>query len=278
MRTAAPWLTQVVVVLLLLGIVTAAVRFAQSHLAFFPMPGEQTTPERLGIPFTALTVETSDGERLRAWHLRREQPIARVVYFHGNGGNLSLWSDILATVWHHGFDVLAVDYRGYGVSSGSPSESGLYLDVDATLALVRDRLAPVDAPLVYWGRSLGTVMAAYAASRAAPNGVVLESGFPTMRSVLETQPITWLLSWLSSYSFPTASWMSTVRQPTLVLHGDRDDVIRYRLGQRLYEGLSGPKQFVTLPGVDHNYATPRDWSMYWDAIKMFVAKLKHGGS
>jgi uncharacterized protein len=273
MRTATPWLTQVLVVLLLLGIVTAAVRFAQSHLAFFPTPGEQVTPDRFGIPFAPLTIATADGETLRAWHLVREQPLGRVVYFHGNGGNLSLWSDVLAGVWHHGFDVVAVDYRGYGLSTGSPSEQGIYRDVEATLAFVQDRLPRVDAPLVYWGRSLGTPVAAYAASRRPPDGIIFESGFPTMRSVLETNPLMWVMSWLSSYRFPTVDWMAQVRRPALVIHGTRDRVIRYSLGQRLYDRLPEPKRFLSLDGVDHNDLIPREWPLYWDAVTTFVATL-----
>jgi len=272
MRTTAGWLTQTAVVLLLFGIVAAAVRFAESRLAFIPTRGEQRTPQAFGIAFTAITLHTADGETIRAWHLPHATPRARVLYFHGNGGNLSLWADVLAGIWHQGFDIVALDYRGYGLSSGSPSERGLYRDVDALLAHVQQQ-PHADAPLVYWGRSLGTVMAAYAAAQRAPDGVILESGFPTMRSVLETQPITWLFSWLSSYTFPTADWMSTVRAPVLVLHGDKDRVIRYRLGQRLFDRLSGPKRFVTLPGVDHNDPIAADWPLYWDAVRGFAESL-----
>jgi fermentation-respiration switch protein FrsA (DUF1100 family) len=272
MRASAGWLTQTAVVLVLLGVVAAAVRFAESKLAFFPSPGETRTPDALGIAFTATTLDTSDGERIRVWHLPRPDARARVVYFHGNGGNLSLWAAVLGGVWQQGFDVIAVDYRGYGVSTGQPSERGLYRDVDATLAFVQ-RLPPLDAPLVYWGRSLGTPIAAYAASRHAPDGVIFESGFPTMRSVLETNPVMWVLSWLSSYSFPTADWMAGVTSPALVLHGDRDRVIRYSLGQRLFERLPGPKRFVTLPNVDHNDGAAPDWTLYWNAVRDFVAEL-----
>lgn len=273
MRTATPWLTQVIVVLLLVGVVTAAVRFAESHLAFFPMAGEPVTPQRFGIPFTPLAITTSDGETLRAWHLTRDAPIARVVYFHGNGGNLSLWSEVLAGLWRHGFDVVALDYRGYGVSTGRPSENGIYRDADATLAYVHGQLPRVEAPLVYWGRSLGTFVAAYAASRRAPDGIILESGFPSMRSVLETNPLMWVMSWLSSYRFPTAHWMAQVQRPALVIHGTRDRVIRYSLGQRLFDRLPEPKRFLSLEGVDHNDPTPHDWPLYWDAITGFVGTL-----
>jgi uncharacterized protein len=273
MQTSASAATQVLVVLLLLAVVTMAVRFAEPHLVFYPWPGEQRTPGSDGIAFTPLSITTADGETLRAWHLPRPSARARVIYFHGNGGNLSLWTDVYAGLWQQGMDVVALDYRGYGVSTGRPSERGLYRDADALLAFVADHLPAIDAPTVYWGRSLGTPIAAYAASRREPDGIVLESGFPSMRSVIETNPIMWMLSWLSSYSFPTASWMTTVRAPALVLHGDRDDVIAYRLGKRLHDRLQGPKRFVTLPGIDHNYPIAAEWPIYWDAVRGFTDSL-----
>ena len=170
--------------------------------------------------------------------------------------------------------MLAADYRGYGLSTGSPSEQGLYRDVDAVLEYVAAQPHRGEVPVIYWGRSLGAVMAAYAASRKPPSGVILEAGFPSMRSVLETNPLMWALSWGSSYRMPTAEWMSGVTQPSLVLHGDRDSVIPYRLGKRLYAALPGPKRFVTIAGGDHNEPVPIDAAAYWREINAFVATLR----
>ncbi len=258
---------------IVLAVVAGLVRLVEPSLAFFPLGGEDETPARYGIPYVPLTITTADGERIHVWHLPRADAQAQVVYFHGNGGNLSIWSDALIGLSRHQFDVIAVDYRGYGLSTGRPSELGLYRDVDATIALVHDRLRRPDLKLVYWGRSLGTTMAAYAAAMRAPDGVVLEAGFPSMRAVLETNPVLWLLSWVSSYRFPTARWMASVRSPALVLHGDADSVIPYRLGQRLYEAVPGPKRFVTILGGDHNDAAPRNGNAYWDAVAEFVRSL-----
>lgn len=278
MRAASGWLGPVAVLIVVLAVVTWLVRRAEPRLTFFPLAGEDVTPKSFGIDYTPLTVTTDDGERLRLWHLPRSDAHAQIVYFHGNGGNLSLWCDVFAGLWREGFEVTAVDYRGYGVSTGSPSEQGLYRDVDATLRVVLEQARRADVPLIYWGRSLGTAMAAYAATRRPPDGLVLEAGFPSIRSVVETNPVVWLLSWVSSYRFPTARWMTSVQQPTLVLHGDRDSVIPYRLGQRLYEALPGPKTFVTIPGGDHNEAVPRDPTLYWNAVKNFVTTVRHDRS
>jgi fermentation-respiration switch protein FrsA (DUF1100 family) len=182
---------------------------------------------------------------------------------------------VLAGLWRRGLDVVAVDYRGYGVSTGRPSESGLYRDVDATLAFLHASVRVPDVPLVYWGRSLGGTFAAYAASRQPPDGVVLEAVFPDARAVLETSPLMWLLSWLGSYRFPTAEWMREVRRPVLVIHGDRDGVIPYRLGQRLFAALGEPKQFVTITGGDHNDPLPADGTPYWESVDRFLQSLAH---
>jgi fermentation-respiration switch protein FrsA (DUF1100 family) len=251
----------------------ALVRMAEAGFAFFPLRGEERTPADLGVTFDAFTAATADGEQLRVWHLPHDEALAQVVYFHGNGGNLSLWADILVDLWRRRLDVVAVDYRGYGASTGRPSERGLYLDVDATLGLVESRLRRRDLETIYWGRSLGAAMAAYAASSRPADGVILESAFPSARSVFETIPPLWALSWLSSYRFPTAQWMQSVRQPALVLHGDADSVIPYRLGKRLYEQIPGPKQMVTIRGGDHNDPAPREAEKYWTAVEGFIASL-----
>jgi hypothetical protein len=266
---ALMWLAAAVV--LAAVVVGWLVRSNEARLAFFPTRGEDATPGAYGAPFTPTTVATSDGQRLRVWHLTHESAKARVVYFHGNGGNLSLWSDILVAIARRGFEVVAFDYRGYGLSTGTPSEQGLYRDVEAVLGLVHDRLRRVDLPVIYWGRSLGSTMAAYAATLREPNGVILEAGFPSMRAVVRSNPILWALSWFSTYEFPTARFLSTTRAPVLVIHGDSDSIIPFELGQELYTALPGGKQFVTIKNGDHNDAQPEDPATYWSAVEQFVS-------
>jgi len=272
-------MTGTVVTLVLTGaLLWALVRVLEPRLAFFPTGGEQMTPADHRLAFSAIDVRTSDGERLRAWWIPREQPLANVVFFHGNGGNLSLWSPVFAELHRQGYAVLAWDYRGYGSSTGRPGEGGLYRDADAIVGLVKERgLARSGVPLVYWGRSLGATVAAYAASVRAPDGVVLEAGFPSARALFERNPVMLVLSFFSSYRFPTAEWMERVTAPALVLHGTDDSVIPYRMGERLYEGLRGPKRFHAIPGGDHNDLAPRDGEAYWAAVRGFVAGLPARG-
>lgn len=249
------------------------VRWLEPRMAFFPFPGEDETPQHAGIPFEALTIRTSDGERLRAWLMTPPAPQAaraRIVYFHGNGGNLSNWSPILTSIVRRGYAVLAIDYRGYGLSTGRPTERGLYRDVEAAVALTwPDALKTL--PVIYWGRSLGSAMAAYGATVRKPDGVIIEAGFPGARAAVRSSPILAVLSLLASYRFPAGEYLNQANVPVLMLHGDRDRVIPFALGRELFEQVTAPKEFVTIAGGDHNDAAAPDPKAYWTAVDRFIA-------
>ncbi len=260
------------------AVLALIVRVAEARFAFFPIPGETATPRHFGVDFEAFAIATRDGEQLRGWALAppaaaAAQPTRRahILYFHGNGGNLSIWAPILAGIARQGHRVVAFDYRGYGQSSGRPTERGLYRDVDAILG--RFWADPqVDRPVVYWGRSLGGTMAAYAASVKPPDGLILESSFPDVRTLLRGSPLA-LLGLFSSYRFPATEHLRAVTAPTLVMHGDNDHVIPIRQGQALFEAIAGPKRFVTIQAADHNDAAPPDPRTYWQSVDEFIAGL-----
>ena len=145
----------------------AMVRVLEPKLAFFPSKGEMRTPAEFGVPFERSSIRSADDVELHAWFLPHPEPRAHVLYFHGNGGNLSVWAPIVSEIQRRGYSVRAIDYRGYGLSTGRPSEKGLYRDVDAAVAWARDA-SPRGAPVIFWGRSLGATMAAYAATLGKP--------------------------------------------------------------------------------------------------------------
>lgn len=264
------------VIVLLVGL-AGLVRVIEPSFAFFPSAGEDTTPAELGASFESIMIPTADGERLRAWRLPAEAPRAHIIYFHGNGGNLSVWAPILVNVARRGYSVLAVDYRGYGLSSGRPTERGLYRDVDAVVDRAW-READGRTPIVYWGRSLGTAMAAYAATIKPPAGIILESGFPDARTLARISPVLAFLALFSTLRFPTADFMQRVPSPRLVLHGDADSVIPFAQGRALFDRLAEPKQFVTIRGGDHNDISPPDPSAYWSAVDNFISSLAKRGA
>lgn len=259
-------------ILIVLAGVTVFARWVEPRLAFFPLPGEDVTPQHFGVDYQAVTLETSDGQHLRGWIMTPPHPRARIIYFHGNGGNLSNWAPILTTIVTRGYAVFAIDYRGFGLSTGRPTERGLYRDVEATVA--HAWTSPGNVPLIYWGRSLGGTMAAYAATVRRPDGLILESAFPDARAVVRQSPVLLALSMFASYRFPTAGFVNRTTVPVLQLHGDRDSVIPFAVGQDLFARIREPKTFVTIRGGDHNDVVPADPATYWSAIEGFVARSR----
>lgn len=260
-----------VLITLVVAIITLLVfvRWLEPRFAFFPSKGETTTPAQFGVDFAATEIPVRDGERLRAWLLRVANPRALIVYFHGNGGNLSVWAPILSDVARHGFDVLAFDYRGYGLSTGTPTEQGLYRDADAVVEHA-STLRNEPRPIVYWGRSLGTAVAAHAATVRPPDAIVIEAGFPDARSLVRSSPPLAFLALFSTYRFPTAGFLDRVTAPVLVMHGDADSVIPFTLGRALFDRTRGVKTFLRIPGGDHNDLRPPDEQAYWDAVDTLI--------
>jgi fermentation-respiration switch protein FrsA (DUF1100 family) len=256
--------------LVLKGIVSAL----EPKLVFFPYKGENDSPASFGVPYQTIRIDTADGERLVAWQLEPARPVADVVYFHGNGGNLSVWLPILASLARLQLRVLAIDYRGYGLSTGTPSEDGVYRDADAVVRYAAThRPAGSARPLVFWGRSLGGAVAASATRVVTPDGLILESTFVDKAAVVRAHPVLRMLNVFASYRFATAEMLKDYRNPVLVMHGDRDSVIPHALGRELYERLSPPKQLVSIAGGDHNDLFDASRTAYWQPVLDFIARL-----
>jgi fermentation-respiration switch protein FrsA (DUF1100 family) len=247
----------------------------EPRLMFFPATGETDTPRTVGLEYQPVLIRTADGETIAGWWMPHDAARGDVIYFHGNGGNLSVWLPILAGVQASGLNVLAFDYRGYGRSTGSPTEEGLYRDADAVVrVLTRLRQQEVGAsrrPVIYWGRSLGGPVAAYATTVTRPDGLILESTFPDKDAVVRGHLLLRALNLLASYRFNTARMLRSFGGPTLVMHGDADSVVPYAAGRALFEQLPEPKRFMTLRGADHNDLQPATSREYWEAIATLVA-------
>jgi uncharacterized protein len=260
-----------VVTVVVLIVMKLAVSWLEPKMVFFPFRGEDDTPASMGIRYTALKLRTADGVQIAAWQLEPNAPKADIVYFHGNGGNLSMWLPVFATLHSFGYRVLAVDYRGYGLSEGLPTERGLMMDAEAAVRHAAAQQS--ERPLIFWGRSLGGPVAAAATRVISPDALVLECTFPDKVSVVRWNPIFRLLNLFSSYRFDTVAPLRGFDKPVLVVHGDADTIIPYSLGKELYERLDAPKRLVTLRGADHNDLFDARHEAYWTPLRAFIDTL-----
>ena len=249
----------------------------EPKMAFFPFSGIQETPATVGVPFSEHRIATADGETLHAWWFEHATPRAQIVYWHGNGGNLSLWMPVLVDLHRRGFNVLAVDYRGYGASTGRPTESGIYKDGESAVQYFTSKLRKENVPTIYWGRSLGCAVASYTASKSAPSGLVLESPFPDVAFLFTNNPVMRFLSVFSTYRFETAKHLQQYAGPLLVIHGDADSIIPFAAGKRVFEQApSTAKTFAVLPGADHNDVYAKH-PQYAEIIDRFLSTIPAAG-
>jgi uncharacterized protein len=262
-------------VLLLIGVfvylgIVVLMYFAQRSLMYFPET-LRTAPEKAGLPEAEeVVLDTADGERVIVWHIppRGDHPV--VLYFHGNGGALRYRVDRYRALTQDGTGLVLLSYRGYGGSSGRPSESGLIEDARAAYAFARQRHPA--ARLVIWGESLGSgVAVAIAAEKAGEKNVarvVLEAPFASAVSVAASVYPFVPVRFLMKDQFRSDLRIRNVKVPVLIVHGDRDAVIPIESGERLYSLIEGPKRFLRVPGAGHDDLAPHAI----EAMRAFVAE------
>ncbi|HEX8687377.1 MAG TPA: alpha/beta hydrolase [Pyrinomonadaceae bacterium] len=218
---------------------------------------------------------TADGLRLYGWLFRaRGRPAgATVIYFHGNGGNVSYCGWVGESLAARGFDVLLFDYRGYGRSRGETAgERGLYADADAAYDFVTRVRGVPPRRVVLYGQSLGTAAAADVASRRECGALVLESGLSSAADMAGVV-FPWLprfVRGLTKNKLDTVSKLPRVGCPVLVVHGDRDEVIPVAQGRRLFEAAPEPKRLRIVEGAGHNDLSMKGGGGYIDSLAEFV--------
>jgi fermentation-respiration switch protein FrsA (DUF1100 family) len=239
---------------------------------FQPAPGADLSPERLGIDAESVYLHSDDGVKIHAFYLPGGTPgraaSRAVLFLHGNAGNVSHRLPNAAALMRLGCAVLVLDYRGYGLSDGRPSETGSYRDARAGLAYLTER-GFSNREIVVFGRSLGGAIAIELAQDRELAGVILESTFSSAADVARGigGPI---LAFLVGGRFDSISRVERVLAPLLFFHGDRDEVIDYRLGRRLYDAAPKPKEFETIQGAGHNDTTMIGGQAYYERIRDFI--------
>lgn len=222
---------------------------AQRALMYFPDPS-RTAPADAGFPAAQeIALESGDGTKLIAWSVPPQGNKPVVVYLHGNGGALRHRVPRFQPLVEAGYGLVALSYRGYGGSGGSPSEEGLIADGRAAFELAR--LKYPDARIVLWGESLGTGIATAIAAEGLGDAVILEAPFTSTADIAFAAYPFIPVSLLMKDQFRSDARIGKVRVPLLVMHGGRDRVVPMSYGERLFALANEPKRFVRFANGGH---------------------------
>jgi fermentation-respiration switch protein FrsA (DUF1100 family) len=222
--------------------------FAQRALMYFP-ERVRTAPAAAGLPQAQeVMLDAADGEKIIAWHVppRGDKPM--VIYFHGNGGSLRLRVHRFARLVADGVGLLAVSYRGYGGSTGSPTEAGLIEDARAAYAFAAQRYPRI----AVWGESLGSGVAVALAAEKPVDRLVLESPYTSALDIATASYWFLPVRLLMKDQFRSDLRIAQVKAPVLILHGEADGIIPIVYGERLLALAPGKKQLIRFPRGSHN--------------------------
>jgi uncharacterized protein len=231
----------------------AVVFIFQARLVYFPNIGREqsATPRDAGLEYEEVWLNTSDGEKLHGWFVEVPQPRGTVLLFHGNAGNISHRIDYLAMLARLGYSSFIFDYRGYGSSSGAPSENGTYVDADTAWRYLTTTRGIDARRIALLGESLGGAVAAWLACEQSPGALVLASTF-TSAVDLGAEAYPFLpVRLLSRYRYDTRACVARLQVPVLIAHSPQDEIIPYRHGRALFQAAREPKAFLDMRG-GHN--------------------------
>lgn len=223
-----------------------------------------------GLVYEDVWLNSADGTQLHAWYCPVAEPVAVVLYLHGNGGNLSHRADVMTHLQTQiGVTTLILDYRGYGRSDGTPTVLGVMEDVRVARAVLAEKAGVPESSVVLMGRSLGGALASALAAEASPRGLVLESTFSSLRDIAGLH-YTALSSLVPKSKLNTVATIGEYDGPLLLSHGLHDDLIPYEMGVRIFAAAHSPKFFVTIPQGGHNAAQTM---AYYEELAKFLAGL-----
>jgi len=239
------WVRWFLIVVAALAVLLVALVSYSNSLVYHPDRAE-IAPSAAEIQ--AVRLDTDDGESIVAWYRAPAEGQPVFLFFDGNGGRPQIQEGRWERIAEHGAGFLAVYYRGYSGSTGRPSERGLRLDALAGYDwLIAQGYAPDD--IVIHGFSLGSGVAVQLAAERPARALILEAPFTGIDDVAAAHFAG--ARYMIRDTWRSRDFIGRVRMPVLIVHGDRDSVIPFAQGERLFDLANEPKQFVAIPGSDH---------------------------
>lgn len=257
----------VLVVNLLTGIV-------ECPFIYFPSSDVRATPADVGLAYEEVPLVTADRVPIHGWFVPGSGPTTW-LWFHGNAGSIGDRVHLIRELHDAvGASIFIVSYRGYGRSQGRPSEDGIYRDADAALEHLRSRPDVDPGKIVYFGRSIGSAVAVHLASRQPPLALVIEAPFPSL-NWLARQVYPWLpVRPFLHGKYDVAATAPNVMAPTLVIHGERDEIVPVAGARAVAAALAGETELMIVPEARHNDVPRVAGAEYYRRIVAFLERAQ----
>jgi len=241
----------------------------QPKFIYFPQSEIDYTPDMAGLPYEDIYFKTEDDVLLNGWFIPVEDAKNTLLFFHGNGGNISHRLESLKIFHEIGLSVFIIDYRGYGQSQGIPSEQGTYRDAEAAWQYLAETRGISDEDIIIFGRSMGGAVATWLASRYTPNLLILESTFTSIADVAKHYYPYLPTHLLTRIKYASVDRIKDIHSPILISHSQTDEIIPYKYGRALFEKAQAPKIFLELKG-GHNDGFITTGPSYIQGLENFI--------
>lgn len=202
------------------------------------------------VPFEEIFLVGQDEGKLNALYFKANTSQGVIIYFHGNKGNLTRWGDVVSPMTAYGYDVLVMDYRGFGKSTGKRNQSNLLADAELFYNWCKERYE--EDQIILYGRSLGTGLASYLAGKNEPQQLILETPYYSLAKAAQRFYPIYPSKLALRYNFRSFKYLRDAKCPISIFHGTEDSVVPYEQGMELAESLLPKKvNFVTIEGGEH---------------------------
>ena len=245
----------VISLIVVLVLVAASVRYVESRSIFYPARSIAATPADIGLPFEDVFIKTQDNVTINAWLVKSSTGRGTLVFCHGNAGNIGDRLEKVLLFHQMGLNVLIIDYRGYGKSQGQPSEAGIYKDAVAAYDYLRSREDIDHSRIIGYGESLGGAAIIDLAVKRELAALIADSSFTSAADMAKTI-YPFIPSFLLATKLNSVVKVPGITAPKLFIHSRADEIVPFRLGERLYQAAAKPKEFLEISG-GHN-DTPAD--------------------
>ena len=247
------------------------VRFLEFRNLFHPIRKLEATPQDIGLRFEDILFPVGNQEQINGWFIKAPNAQGTIIVLHGNAGNISHRLEKIACLYSLGLNVFIFDYRGFGKSTGKPTESNVYADAISAYDYLVSRKDIDASRLIGYGESLGTAVAVKLATARRLKALVLESSFTCAKDVAKSK-LPFLPTFLMSTKMDSLSDIRSLRMPKLFIHSFQDEIIEYQLGRKLFDAAPWPKTFLQIHG-GHNDGFLISREEFIDGVRKFLYGL-----